>query len=68
MPDCPYETIRASGANCFNLAVRFEQRITAAAPSFKPDALPAVTVPAIERNNQVNKNHYLTNLLHMYLL
>ncbi len=35
-PACAHETIFAKGTCCFNFAVRFEQRITAAAPSLRP--------------------------------
>ncbi len=35
-PPCAHETIFARGVCCFNLAIRFEQRTRAAAPSLRP--------------------------------
>ena len=44
-PACAHATILASGSKFLSLACLYDIVITAAAPSFIPDALPAVTVP-----------------------
>lgn len=44
-PVCAYDTIRPNGASARRSNSALETSTTAAAPSFSPDALPAVTVP-----------------------
>lgn len=44
-PTCATATILANGTIPLFVAVSSDIRTTAAAPSFRPDALPGVTVP-----------------------
>lgn len=44
-PTCATATILANGEIPLLAATSWDMRITTAAPSFMPDALPAVTVP-----------------------
>ena len=45
-PAAPIETIRANGFNEYFFNASSDANSNAAAPSFKPEALPAVTVPS----------------------
>jgi len=45
-PEAPIETIRANGVKLCCLIACSEANSKAAAPSFNPDELPAVTVPS----------------------
>ena len=47
-PAVDQDAMRARGVRPRRLASSSVMTITAAAPSFRPDALPAVTVPSLE--------------------